>query len=170
MQFFSDLRHLALSTTTFVKIVMRMLLLIIALGIGTEASAQEGTCRLTGNINHWSSGYYIFDCTMPLGNEVTLDIPQQLSSYRIEVYWGGRDKTGNGDSPRGSIKLTIGSDRSLSGQRKRGTGDRLEDWTWEGSTSVQVPADTQQRLTVSHATSNSTAVNTFLRVKFMGKD
>jgi len=123
---------------------------------------------ISGDVMSWGAGQLIFDCTRQQGNDPgPIRISAQEDSYRIEVLWGGHDKS-NG-TPNGSIKLFAGLDDPIDTTMKYrpDPGDDDKTWRWDGKAQIDVPAGQPRTFRVWHDTSNGSAQNTYLRIRFL---
>lgn len=155
------------------KHLRSFLLMTAALAVcaGGAADTLCGTSEISKGVNQWGTGRYIFNCLASAGNDPgPIVIPPQSAGYRVDVFWGGYDKS-NG-TPNGEIKLLVGTDppRGTTKKHKPESGDDDQTWRWNGTASIVVPAGTQRRFSVLHDTSNSSAGNTYLRIRFMSSD
>ena len=130
-----------------------------------------GNSEIAKGVFQWQTGQYLIHCLAEGGNDPgPVVIPPQPVGYRVDVTWGGYDKS-NG-TPNGQIKLLVGTDEPRGTQRKHkpDPGDDEQTWRWRGSTSIVVPPGTQKKFSVLHDTTNSHAGNTYLRIRFMMSD
>lgn len=137
-------------------------------------AAAEGLCDTdlaNRGVAHWTSGQYLYNCTVTGATPALIRIPAQPVAYLLEVAWGGYDKS-NG-APTGQIKLYVGTDGPFGTTMKHQleAGDDEKTWRWNGlKDNVKIPANTARTIRVAHDTANGTAGNTYLRVKFAASD
>lgn len=138
---------------------------------GASADSLCSTSEILKGVSQWQTGQYLFNCLAQAGNDPgPIVIPAQTVDYRVEVLWGGFDKS-NG-TPNGEIKLLVGTDapRGTTRKHKPEPEDDDQTWRWNGAASIVVPAGKQRRFSVLHDTSNGSAGNTYLRIRFMSSD
>jgi hypothetical protein len=143
---------------------------VVPHGIAT-ADSLCGASEVAKGVTDWNTGQYLFNCLAQGGNDPgPIVIPPQSAAYRVEVLWGGFDKS-NG-TPNGEIKLLVGTDAPRGTVKKHmpESGDDDKTWRWNGTVSIVVPAGVQRKFKVHHDTTNGTAGNTYLRIKFVSSD
>lgn len=145
----------------------------LAAAIATSFACAD-TLRDSSVINkgsgNWSSGSYLYNCLVNGGSNLAVVIPKQPNGYRVDIWWGGHDKS-NG-TPTGNIKLVVGLEDPKSTQIKHmpEDGDDDKTWRWNGTTSIVVPAGSQKKFTVLHDTANGNSGNTYLRIKLIATE
>lgn len=149
--------------------------LILLFGLAVPFSCMaDSLCTpnvINKGVQQWKTGEYLFNCLADKGNDPgPVSLPVQPADYRIEVSWGGFDKS-NG-TPGGDIQLLVGTDQPRHTQRKHKpeNGDDEQTWRWNGVESIVIPANTARKFSVFHDTNNSSAGNTYLRIRFVASN
>jgi hypothetical protein len=164
-------QHLALPSTSTRSVAP--ILLGLALAIVTSIAAADTLCDssvINKGSGSWSNNSYLYNCLANGGSNLSIVIPKQQNGYRVDVWWGGYDKS-NG-TPTGSINLVVGLDDPKITQIKHmpENGDDEKTWRWNGTTSIVVPAGVQKKFNVLHDTANGSGGNTYLRIKLISTE